>query len=214
VRSQSFLNTINDRMDFNLQRVEYFMTNANFRGGWEGWLQANIGHAFSLADPNNIMTRELPYSSENRLSPYLQYDSANNVVADVGNAAMATRADFCISREQGIKDTTYFELKCKLSSEMQAEQWNRFASDINKLTSINDHLVQSLGRPAPYNCIAILATHGVFQQLDINNIRALWEHGRSAYVLDYRQTKANRLTNLSGVRLGGQDGFFLVAVAM
>ena len=112
MRAQPFLQTINNYLEFNLTQVEYFMTNGNFRGGWEGWLQANIGYAFSRANPNNIMTREACYSSDDKNFPYVQYDG-KKVVADVSDVRMAARADFCISREHGSADTTFIELKCK-----------------------------------------------------------------------------------------------------
>lgn len=205
MRSQAFFNALSPVLALDLVKAEYFATDPNFYGGWEIWLQCNIGYAFTLTPGVNVMAREVCYpSGAGNGPPYLSYNAAANPqVAVVANANAAARADFLISRPAGLGDTTYVELKCRTSQETIAAAWTRFWNDVNK--------VNALAQFNPIlNCIAMLATWGTFSAQDIQNLAAIG----NARVLDFSTGNGNAPihTTLANVAQGGVNRLFLVSV--
>ncbi|NEP47548.1 MAG: hypothetical protein F6K65_01350 [Moorea sp. SIO3C2] len=206
MRLQPFLETLRNKLNLDLQKTQYFMNTANFQGGWEVWLQCEIGFAFNGANPNNVLLREVPYPSGNNINPFLAYRAGANPPAwEVANQNQAARADFQISRMQGPPDTTFLELKCRLQQETHLQTWTRLRNDVEKiraLSALNNTL----------NCIALLATFGTFTQQDIQDLNWFYTGGRNARVLDYSQVMPIH-TELQNVALNGNQRTFIVGVS-
>lgn len=208
MRLQPFLETLRSNLYLDRQKTEYFMNTGNFQGGWEVWLQCEIGFAFNGVNPNNVLLREVPYPSGDNIQRFLAYRAGAHPPAwQVAVANQAARADFQISRMQGPPDTTFLELKCRLQQETHLQTWNRLENDVEKiraLSALNNTL----------NCIALLATFGTFTQQDIQALNWFYTGGRNARVLDYSQAQNMPIhTELRNVALNGNPRTFIVGVS-
>ncbi|MEM7549598.1 MAG: hypothetical protein AAF363_07985 [Bacteroidota bacterium] len=209
MRLESFFNILKDKLKLDLNKTNYFLTNPNFLGGWEVWLQCNIGYAFSLYDAVTQLQREICYPSGNAANPYLNFKkNANPQVTLVSNQNSASRCDFLIKKPDiGVSDDTYIELKCQNSNRTVQEAWNRFAEDIVKveeLTKANNTL----------NCISLLCTYEQFDQNQMARLIDLFDSGtRSSFVLDF-ESHNPVLTRLKNVKTGGMPRTMIIGCAL
>lgn len=152
MRAQPFLNFL--AQNYNSTRAANLANNQNIRGGWEAWLQVEIGLTFVNQGGQQICNREVAY-------PF----------------GYAARCDFHLHRPGGNnqqQDDTYVELKCINPNALNPVQdaWIRFDNDINKIRQIA--LINPL-----VNGIALLATYGQF-----NAPLPQFAAGINAYVWD------------------------------
>jgi hypothetical protein len=201
-----------------LNKTDEFAHNINFSGGWEAWLQAEIGYAVYSADTSSLIRREVRYPDG--AGAYLRYGTPPGAaagaapVATAGAApANAARCDFYLQRPAGIgggaADETYIELKCinPTVGNPINDGWNRFEDDVVKLGALKGINGTLVG-------YAILATFGNFTPPDLAAAAPLsqyWSGTRSAYVLD---TISNNVTPLKDVATGGVFRLFIVAVSV
>ena len=214
MRCQQFLNTIQGCVangTINGPRAAVLAQNPNIRGGWEGWLQAEIAHGFLNIAGNWTCDREWPYPSTNAANPYLTYTTAGGPAWGVSNNAnAAARADFYLRRNVGVADDAYIELKCILPAHVTPIQdaWNRFNADVVKQQTLR------VGNPG-LNYVSLLAIFGTFQAADVAgpnpNLGWYWAGGRTAYAYDVAN---NQVTTLANVAQGGVPRLFIVAVSV
>lgn len=212
MRSQHILTIVARRIP--VGKASWFASADNFRGGWEGWLQAEIAHAFYEDRAATEITREQPYPSGLGAGHhrYLAYNPANGMVATAAHPA--ARCDFYVRRPAvfGPADESYLELKCISPSAMNAvdDAWNRFRADVTKIDALrarNQNLV----------CTALLATWGTFNPIhvrgDAPTLRWCWAGNRTAYVVDFRAGQPV-VSTLANVATGGDERLFIVAVSV
>ncbi|NES68261.1 MAG: hypothetical protein F6K24_25010 [Okeania sp. SIO2D1] len=170
MRVNNFLTYLTNKLEFNARQTAYFMDDRSFQGGWEVWLQCNIGFAFYTDGGNWVLIREAPYIQPNvgaRID-YLSYNRNNDPqVAVVNNAQDAARADFKMYRVRGLADTTYVELKCKRSNEGQMAVAQRFNDDIQKTLALTQ---AGQGQIATF---ALLCTYTDFGQEFTNSMKSI-----------------------------------------
>jgi hypothetical protein len=209
VRVQPFLNEL---VGLPFAKASVFANNPNFSGGWEGWLQAEIGYAIYGANISSLIRREVKYPDG--AAAYLNYVAGPPPVATPGAAAgAAARCVFYLHRPAGPAgggaDETYIELKCINPTVANPinDAWNRFDNDVVKIGALraaNGTLV----------CQALLATFGTFTPIDVAAAAPLsiyWGGTRSAYILD---TGSGNVTTLQTVTTGGVPRLFIVAVSV
>lgn len=110
-----------------------------FDGGWEGWLQVEIGRAL-LQNPSNTCGREIPYTDTN--GAFIAYDPGTQTAqGGILNGRRAARCDFFLRRnsERLNADATYVELKTNYLAgvDTQKSAWNRFEQDIAKISAVD-----------------------------------------------------------------------------
>lgn len=186
MRLQTFFETLQEYMTLDLQRTFYFMKNTNFCGGWEVWLQCDIGYAFHLYDiktqNSTKLQREVYYPSGNNAFPYLKYNNKPPSVTFVNNKNHASRCDFLINRPQkGPSDNTFLEIKCQNSQEYPGKTWERFAWDVLKTETISKNNKE-------ITCINLLCFYGAIDSDIINAIKAFDRITLSARLLDFAES--------------------------
>lgn len=204
MRLEPFIDTLRLCLRPDLLKATYFSTNPNFHGGWEVWLQSEIGYAFSTLGPETrILTREVPYPNRTGTNNFLGYNAVTHTVTVGVLANAAAKTDFLLQRiPGGLLDQTYVELKCLLAGTGLDDAWNRYRADVTKtraLKAANQDL----------NCIALLATFGTFDNIQRNLLSSEFQ---GAFVLDFRNLAGGspRKSSVAQVDLGGAAGFFLV----
>jgi hypothetical protein len=212
MRSEPFLRFLNLHLKLDRARIEYFMTNPGFKGGWEGWLQGNIGYDLAVAEPTIVLKREVPYRDLHD-AQYIRYAKPAAGGPKVGsltfNGNQAACADFIIQRTADSDDTTHLELKCKYSLDTAGQEWGRLRADILKIEAISSF------NPT-LNPIALLFTFTTFSADDFDEIDDLWEGKRTAWAMDFGTSVGAKplCTKLEDVAKGGADRPFLIAVSI
>ncbi len=186
---------------------------ARFKGGWEGWLQCEMGLYFKNHDDydNYQMVREEPYpnvATGVAQNAYLSYNSQTQTAGVTNNGNQAARADFQLKRLVGSEDITYVEVKCITAGEFVNDinaAWTRFDNDIVKITKLH-------ARNEGLSFSSLLLSYGTF---DANGVDAigpgLVQSDRSAYVLDFGNRE---VTEFKDVATGGVNRLFLIGVGL
>jgi hypothetical protein len=201
MRAQPFLNFL--AQNYNSTRAANLANNQNIRGGWEAWLQVEIGLIFVNQGGQQICDREVAYPSGQIANPWIGYNPLNQQATPTPNQNQAARCDFYLHRPGGNnqqQDDTYVELKCINPNALNPLQdaWTRFDNDIRKIRAIAQ--INLL-----VNGIALLATYGQF-----NAPLPQFAAGINAYVLDPNN---NNVSTIATVIQGGANRFFMVAVS-
>jgi len=184
MRTQMFLNYLAANMRLDPHKIEYFSTDQHFRGGWEAWLQCEIGSAMRRGPGRWTLEREVAYPGQ-----------------------IGFRADFKITNTEGLGDQTYVELKAMNSQNPADRAWDQFGADINKVRWVNH-------RDATIVCQALLAVHGHFDAHSLsrpviqNNLGGFSQS--QVYIIDYANPMAPRVTPLRDVHLNPPDRLFIV----
>ena len=205
MRTQQILTVLQNDLNLDLAKTEHFETNANFRGGWEVWMQCEMAMAFFNNATSQSFEREYPYPSGDIELPYLKYDPDFEPAA-WAVANQSARADFKIERIQGMADTTFLELKCLKSTENTSDAWDRFRSDVTKMSALHEANNE-------LNCVALLATWGTFSAEDLESLSWCWAGDLTARVLDYSQNPPLQ-TTLQNVAQDGNNRQFIVGVGV
>jgi len=206
MRIQPFMSFLQSSLQLDLNKTTYFLTDVDFVGGWEVWLQCNIGFAGRNAVGRARMTREACYPSQFG-GQYLSYNILTQAVAVTPNANAAARCDFLLENTVGLADSTYVELKCATSSESSVNTWQRFANDLSKIQALT-------GANPNINAAALLAIHAT---LDPQQIAAISNNlpRNTSFVLDYSPGPGQQplMTTIPNVASGGAPRMLLFGVS-